>query len=494
MQGLLRQRGGNVALVGLLFLFLSTTLQPVAAQAPPLPPPPTGGPTGEEYLQLNIGPMNDQGYVFVRPGQQARVMLEVVDNSADRAQDAKNPFPHTIELSARIAGKPAGWSATITNNTIFSAPGSSYMATLIVTALYAAEINYVRVEINGTLTSSDGRRVTDDATVTAQLLPFYAGRAFVQYEEGPVTASQEELVVYPVVIENQATYPDWFTIHLNATPGWRASMPERVYVPPLSSRVVNLTIYTPRTAFYEWGTLGIVSIEIRSQSDPGFRYTTAALVNLKGFHVPGYWIPVALFAVVAAGALVDKSIEKRREAVAREGRPRRPQPTPRQAVLLKELKKRDPAAYKEKMAALAAVWKARREAYRSQVKQRRAEERRLAREQRAAARAEKKRRKQQRKLDAQREAALEKERHARLKDLAAKQAVVDKLRRKEEKKQAKLDRQRKKELAKVAKAKGKELEKARKAAAKQQAAAERAARKAAKGRAPPPPEGPEGNG
>lgn len=469
----------------LLFLLLTP---PAAAQLPPAPELPSSGGDDSAYLVLNLGVVNDEAYVFVRPGQQARIAIEVQDLSADRAQDARNPFPHSVTIEASIiqpVPRPQGYTVTISNNSLSTAPGTTSYATLIVSALFAAEQNYVTIAINGTLTGGDGDRTTDSTEVKVQLLPFYAGRVRVLAK--PETVGQEELITYPLEIENQATYPDWFTISLNATPGFRASAPDRIYVPPLSKRIVNMTVYTPRTGFFEWGTLGIVGIEIRSVSDPGFRYQATALVNVQGFHVPGYWIPVTLFAVVAAGLVLDKGLDKRRETIAREGRPRRPEPTPRQAVLLKELKKRDPEAYKIKMAALAAVWKARRDAYRSALKTQRAEERRLAQSQRREARAEKKRRKRERKAQRKAEALLEADRKRMLKELAAKQAALDKVQRKEAKVQAKADNKRRNELEKLRQGREKQLAKARKSADKEAKAAEKAARKAAKGRPPPPP-------
>jgi hypothetical protein len=292
-------------------------------------------------------------------------------------------------------------------------------------------------------------------------------------------------------------YPDVYQFDVQAPAALHVSRPPAVYVPAHQSRNVTVSVLTPKDHVYDLGTS--YSLEFKAASTRGRGvYSTSASLYVRGAHVPVYWIPLTLVGLLAAVVVTRRTRERAEIRRLESGRPRRVAPTPRQAVLLAELKRTDPAAYKERKKQLAALYAARLAAYREERKARLAHdraERRQAKVEYAEAKRRKKTEREARRVErkAQRKAAKKQRKADRKaakgerKGLKKKEGVLAKKRKvlaKAQKKQAKVDAKRAKKDAKQAARDAKSAAKAEKAARKQAKAEARAAKKAGKG--PPP--------
>jgi len=289
-------------------------------------------------------------------------------------------------------------------------------------------------------------------------------------------AGQFQTVRYVVQVTNDGVFPDVYRFEAKAPTGFEISTPPSVYVPPHETRNVTFSVLTPHDKLYELGRSVTFEFKVVSTRGTGV-YGTVGILSVSGAYVPTYWIPLAIVGLISAVVVTRKAREASETRRLEQGRPQRVVLTPRQLVLLEELKRSDPEAYQARKAQLDAVFAGRRANY----KQVRGEQVRKDREERQLARIEfkeqKKRRAEQAKEararnDAERKAAL----------LQAK-ADADETRRKEKelgKKKAQLDKAREKQAkldAKQAAVDARAQAKADREAAKQAKAAAKAAKK-----------------
>lgn len=280
------------------------------------------------------------------------------------------------------------------------------------------------------------------------------------------SAGLDDVVTYSILVQNTGVYPDSYRFTLTADPVLKVITPSNVYVPPMESRVVNFSVLTPHDKILEMGHTYPIGVKVNSMGFGGSGgtgvYSTTAILNLSGVYVPVYWIPLLLVGLVSMGVVVRGARETSERHRLERGAPREVDLAPRQVVLLSELKRTDPATYKEKKAALDSVYKERRQDYRAHRKERAAADAAEAK----VARAE---------FLAQKKARREQEREAKKRRIEERRA---------EAKEAKLLRQKEKVLAKKRKvleaAQAKQAKKDAKVAAKQAKIDAKAAAKQAK--------------
>lgn len=311
--------------------------------------------------------------------------------------------------------------------------------------------------------------------------------------KGQARAGQGHIVTYHYTITNDGVFPDVYTVQITGPDDFAVTQPGTIYVPPGETRNVTFSVLTPHDKIYELGRSVSFSVKFMSTRGTGV-YPRSALLHVEGAYVPSYWIPMTLVGLAAGAVVVRRTRESMQVRALEKGRPRRVAVTPRQAVLLAELKRTDPAAFRERQKQLAAVYATRRERYREEHKAQLAkdrEERRIAKREYAAA-------KKQKKLDRRAAAAQraeEKKAAKRQRKLDKKAAKVEARQNKKkekvlDKKRGQLEKAREKQAAIDAKQAAKDEKaaaKAQAAAAKEAKAAARAAKKAAKkGEQPPP--------
>lgn len=293
-------------------------------------------------------------------------------------------------------------------------------------------------------------------------------------------AGQDDVVTFPLLVQNIGVYPDSFRFTLTPShDDLRVTTPPNLFVPPHESRVVNISVLTPHGKLVELGRSTTVNIKVNSVTGSSV-YSAVAVLNIRGAYLPVYWVPLLCVGLVSAGIVVRGSREKAQMRRMERGRPRAVEVTPRQAVLLAELKRSDPETYQEKKRSLDSVYKERVTDYREHRKERLAKDREEAKLARAEFLAAKKARKKQR-AEEKRAAKLARAEEKRAAKLQRKE---DKILAKETKKKEKiLGKKRKvleKERAKAAKLEAKEAAKQAKLDAKAAREEAKAAKKAAK--------------
>ncbi|MHB8606365.1 MAG: COG1470 family protein, partial [Thermoplasmatota archaeon] len=413
-------------------------------------------------------------------------------------------LPHQILLENQIVFPPnvttvSGWSISLTKTAVFTTGGASSPASISAQVIQPVGSTFVKERITATLIAQDGSRYTDTQDITFQVKPFYQATVLISDVR---EAGQDELVTYPVKITNQGPYLDAYELNVTGDPDFGATIPAHVAVAPGETRIVNLTMLTPHGKLYELSrsatffvnarSVGGTLIDPNGVNDPTV-YTAVATLTMHGGYVSGSWWPLFLLGAVGLVLVAGRSTTLVEERRAQKGRPRPPYLTPRQELLLAELKKRDKKQYKERLAALAAIYVERRATYKSRStedRRREAEERQRARRE---LRTERRRRKAERAaqkkaaaIERARERKLHKERRAAEAVLAAaraKQAKEQrKLDKKAAKKQAKIDEKQAKRDAKEAKKDAKLAAKKSKELAKKRKELARAEKKAAKGK------------
>lgn len=294
------------------------------------------------------------------------------------------------------------------------------------------------------------------------------------------TAGQDDIRVYTIEVANVGVYPDIYRISVNVDSDLAVTTPPDLYVPPGETRYANLMVLTPHDKLFEVGRSTALIVKVSSVTGSGV-YSTVGILNVYGPYVPVYWIPVFLVGLVSAGVVTRGARDKIERTRLERGRPRHVELTPKQAILLAELKRTDRERYQQKRRALDAVYAERLAEFRAHKKERDdkdAAEARLAKQElkeekqrrKAARKAEYLAKKAQKKEEKKLRAAERKQAKIDAKEDRKKGKVLAKKRKQLEKAQAKLAKQEAKEAAAQAKLDAKaakEAKKAQKAAARE---------------------------
>lgn len=457
---------------GLLLLLL--LLPTAAAQVPPLPTVPDEASLTAEVLGVALA--SPLGLLQVDYNSMATTRLEIIDFSDDGATNPTGGFqarPHLVELRVRDADNisATGWLVEIGGTAFQMYGGQRQQVEVAFKTTPQITVDSVTATIEATLLDIQTQR-TVNATInlTGEVNPY--SRPMARMLKVAQQAGQFDVIRFQMLVQNDAVYPDVFAIETNIDkPGFVVITPPSVYVPGLESRVVNITVRTPYGKFYEFGNSATVAVRATSVYS-GAAVPAIGTLRITGFYIPVYWVPLLLVGMVSAGVVARSSRERRELRRLEKGKPRRVEPTPRQAVMLTELKRKDADEYKAYRAKMAALYQSRRETYRAQRKEVVAKDREEQRQARLEYNEAKKRQKAERK--AQRaQAKIDKKERERQATIDAKAAKVQ---RKLDKKQAKIDAKERKKL-------GKELEKKRKLLAKARDKAEKVAAREAKAEA-----------
>lgn len=460
-----------------LLLFIALLVPSVSAQVPDIPT----DPMETTYGFAVVAP---KSFAEVNYLGNALLPLFVHDLSRDSGNARElptggagaSPVGHTVSLRVAeiIPADYEGWQVLVGQPVIPTIGGDVIETSILVATTPMINTQQITAVIEAVFEGPNGYMQNQTLIINAEVANYDV--ALVQVTNPTAAAGQYEKVQFQVRVLNDGVYPDSFSFDVKTDKaGFIVVPPPNLYVPPKSERYTNVTVITPKDAVYEFGKNAVITVQARSVTGNGV-YTTVGVLKVHGPYIPVYWIPLILVGMVSTGILVK---ERREQAELRrlgKGKPRRVEPTPRQAVLLAELKRKDPEAYKERKARLDAIYAQRREKYRGERKERAARDREEHRQAMAEMK-EERRAKAAAAKEAKKQAALDKK-------AAKKQARLDK---KAAKKQAKVDKKEAKILAKkrgkLEKQKAKLEKKAEKAAAKQakvDAKAEKAAAKQAK--------------
>lgn len=471
-----------------------------------------------DFVLVNVNIEDSGGFVEVPYLGTLDIPASVTDLSRDSVQEARGNekgLGHQVFVDVRImayndlegVGATNGSDANATTNltgelSAFDLRGWSvsgggvFSMTNGQTKPFTVQIknagevtpNFVRVRVTArTRDPYQGVDVVDSQDIIAKLAPFYAGRVLIR--SVPPTAGQNDLVNIPVEISNFNTYRDVYRLNATGPPGYFTAIVPRIVLEPRETRIVHLQIQTPHDKIFDLGSTATFFVNAYSENDPNSVYTAPTQILVYGPYVPPYWWPMLALGLVGAAVVVRGTRETRLLRRGEKGLPRRPRPTPREAALLVELKRRDPEAWKARVTGYETLYGERRQVWkehrREEVAEERAEKReshRLAKERRAK---EKELRAKRRALEREKakqeraaksvadraaaKAAKADKREAKLgAKLQAKQAKIDAKRAKvEAKEKAKLEAtlaKKRKELEALARKKAKELEKAKKKA------------------------------
>lgn len=416
------------------------------------------------------------------------VSYDSVSTSTSGPRSGLSPVVHTVTLELVGVSPPdaQGWQILIGLPLVPTQAGSTVPVPINVKTTPQINVPAVTFQILATFTTPDGYVATQNITLGAQVERY--DFAFAEVKGKIKRAGLDENVEYVVEVTNFGVYPDVFEFTVSADKeAFQVTTPAGVYVPPLSSRNVTVGVLTPNDKVYDLGRTTLVSITVRSTTGVGV-YTTSGILQTRGAYLPEHWIPLFLVGVVSAIVVARGSRERAQMRRLEKGRPRRVEPTPRQAVLLAELRRKDPEAYKARRAGLDSVYKERRSAFLSAYRERKASDREEHKQAKAEFKAARKKRRAEdkarrtrekreakaRKILDRKEAKIRKKKE---KELAKRRKALGKKKAKLDKKQAKIDAKQAKADAKQAALDAKAQAKAEKEARRQAKAEAKAAKK-----------------
>lgn len=457
-------------------LLLVLLLPSASAQLPALP----GSP---ESSALAIAVLCPMSYLAVDYNSQAEVTCTLEDLSRDSlavpgGNSGTSVSSHTVTLTTGNYGpeNATGWQVLLSRAIVPMYGGDVVPFTVNVKATPLVNTQGLFFTLDALYTGPNGYTTNVSIPFVAEVNTYDIADVRMKDGQSVRKAGQDDIVTYEVTIANLGVFPDVYRVSAKSDPDIKVTAPGSVYVGPGETRIVTIQALTPHGKVYEVGRSTLVNIKVTSGTGSG-TYSTVGVLQIRGPYIPVYWVPLLLVGLVSAGVVTSRTRERAAFARAEKGLPRRVQPTPRQAVLLAELKRSDPEAYKERKAQLDAIYAARRAEYAAHRKERLAQDRAEAREARKefkAARAKQKaegkaRRKQEAidrkaaKAQAKQDAKLAR---AKEKEIAKKRKKLDKAKAKAAKAQAKLDAKQAKLDAKEAKRAAAEAKRAEKLAKK----------------------------
>jgi hypothetical protein len=454
-------------------LLLLLLVSPLASAQSPLPVDPQSS-----VFKFAVSCSQSYAIVTAPPGA-GDALCTVVDLTYDAVgTSGSSPVgpPHVVSLRVAPVGLPnetLGWQAYPTVPFVQLAGTGSANFGVHITVLPLIQTAVFRFDLLANYTAENGQTQNQTVHLVAQVNPYAQG--FVEMDQRSLSqkASQNQEVTYTLDVRNDGVYPDYFHVRVVSNdPTFEIAQPAGVYVPPHQTKQLTFTVLTPKGTLYELGHSAAFTATVTSTFSPA-TYTAVGILRVTGFYLPVSWIPMALLGVVSATIVARRARETAAARRMERGAPERVQPTPRQAVLLAELKRTDPEAYAQRKAQLDALYAQRRGEYKSISKERRARDREESKLAAAEFRAARKRQAAERK--ALRTQAARERKEARI--LEAREAKERKAKEKELKRaRSRLGKQQ----AKLAKKEAKAAKKQAKLDAKAAKQAARAAKKAAK--------------
>jgi hypothetical protein len=364
-----------------------------------------------------------------------------------------------------------GFVVTVGPSPVFTYGGDIRPVQIIVQTTPLVDEQDFPFDVNVNYTGPGGIVSNQTLHMIAQVNPFDI--AHVDLLDVLQNAGQFQVVSYHIQVTNDGVFPDVYGLTVNAPDGFETGAPPSLYVPPHQAANFTISTLTPHDSLYEWGRTVTFDFRVISTRGTGV-YPVVGILNLSGPYVPSYWVPLTLVGLAGLVVVTRKGSDRLERRRLESGRPRRVEPTPRQAVLLRELKRRDPGAFRERRAQLVALYAERRAAWkvaRGEQRVRDREERRVARQefkaQKRKRRAELAAARRQRKAD---QAAADRAAKADAREAKRKGKQLSRTRKK-------LDKARAKQAARDAKAQAA----AERRAAKEARTAAKAEKKARKG-------------
>ena len=127
-------------------------------------------------------------------------------------------------------------------------------------------------------------------------------------------AGQDDVVIFPVAIQNTGVYPDTYKFTISAKPDLLVTVPSTVYVGPGETRIVNVSVLTPHSKLYEFSRSETIGIKINSLGVAGIGgtgvYSAFAILQIRGAYIPVYWIPLFLVGFVSMGVVIRGARDK----------------------------------------------------------------------------------------------------------------------------------------------------------------------------------------
>lgn len=461
----------RMAAGALLLLLLSCLLPHAGAQQPPVQDPNSNA---FAFVVTCTPALVEVGYL-----QAAEFPCVHVDTSRDTSAipgqgSGFSVTPHTtiVELVDVEPPEAKGWQLSIGQPFVSSFGGM--VTDLRTNVKTTPEINtpFVTFRLLATFSAPNGYVLQQNVTISAKVKPYDFAQA--EIVSGKIKkAGQDDQVAFVVEVRNLGVYPDVFEFSVTSQdPSFQVTTPPGIYVPPLSTGNATVYVNTPNDKLYEFTRTTLVSVRVKSTTGNG-QYDTNGIVQVRGLFIPVHWIPLVLVGLASAAVVARGARERSELRRLEKGRPRRVQPTPRQAVLLQELRRKDPERYKARKAALDAVYKERRGHFLAAWRARKAGDREEARQARREFKEARKRRKAEEKARRTREKREAKARKAQ-------DRAEAKLRSKKEKELARKRKVLEKKKARLAKRQAKVDARQAKRDAKAQAQADKAARRQAK--------------
>lgn len=456
------------------FLLLLVLAPATEAQGQPLPVSPFA-----PYIRFNI--LCPQQAVEVDFRGTTQIECTLHDLTKDSGGFASTPtvptFPHATKFTI-VETSPSdaeGWQFTMGRDFVPSSGGDVIPLTFTFQTTPNVNAMDYTVVVEAVYTHTTEGTVRNQTLVfSAQVNPY--DFAHVESIDNIKKAGQDEIVRYTLRIYNDGLFPDVYQIGVDAEDYLKVSLPPAVYVPAGESRNVTIAVLTPHDSVYELGKSSALIFKVTSTRGTGV-YSAVGTLNIRGPYIPTYWIPLTLVGLVSLSITVKATRERTTRARLERGAPRRVELSPRQEVMLAELKRSDPEAYKARREQLAAVYAARKDTYSEAYAEQRAKDKAEHKLAVAEFKAKKKQRAEERRLEEKRlaqerkaqkaESRLqEKELAAKSKELEKKQKIVEKARAKQAKIDAKQAAQDAKAQAKADALAAKEAKKAQKAAKK----------------------------
>lgn len=460
-----------------VFLLLALLPSPAAAQAEPV-----------MEQALDIAVVCQRSFLFPAYAGQDEAPCEVQDLSRDSlivpgVVPGASPTPHVVKFSyVTTSNNTAGWQVVLSHAVAYPIGGQRIPFTVNVKATPVIQTQDFTFNVIVTYEGPGGHNST-------HVVPFFVevnsyDFAVVTMNSSTISqkAGQDDIVRYEVLVSNVGVYPDSYRFSVKTDPDLQVTIPPNLYVPPGETRGAFIQVLTPHSKVYEIGRSTAINVKVQSVGMNGGSgvYSTVGVLQIRGSYIPLYWIPLLVVGAVSASVVVRGTREKTQMRRLEAGRPRRVELSPRQAVLLAEMRRTSPETYKDKRQALDTVYRERVSDYRAHHKEVMAADKEEARQAKIEFAAQRRTRKEQRAAEKVRE---KEERKAAKRALIAQRHEAKLLKKKEKtlaKRRKILEKAKAKADAKAAKLAAKQAKLDEKALKKEQAAQKKAAKDARK--------------
>jgi len=205
---------------------------------------------------------------------------------------------NSVVFEAEVIGEPYGWEAWVSPGSITNLTGGAIAdIELHVMVSRPTTVNTAKIRIDYTAYSGGSYIMgigSNEVLVSIGQYHLAEIKASEQHKEAP----PDTVVNFPILVKNRGNYEDTFGFKVSdENNGFTGSVSGYLTLKSGETGKINITVLTPDTKLYDFGTQTSINISAYSLYEPSKKFTESISITSKGFLISEFH--VLTFAITA---------------------------------------------------------------------------------------------------------------------------------------------------------------------------------------------------